>query len=563
MSGRRWTACVPLLVWLLWLSCGIVTAQQAPPDAGTILRETERAAPEAPPPPGAPILAPEAQPPPLEAAGPAFPVAGFRISGNTVFPAPQLLALIASWKGDERTLGDLEAAAGRITQFYRDHGYLIARAYVPAQDVKGGIVTIAVSEGRYGKKVLDNHSRTHTAVLERYLTSAELGSILEEHRLERALLLIQDTAQSAQPATALHPGSEPGTSDLDVQIGPVKAAVVRAEADDYGIRATGQDRIGGSLELNNPLGIGDTFDAHLLTTTNHEQDYGRLAYGLPFGGEGVRVQAAYVDSYYRLGEQFAALDADGHAQISSLALTYPALRTLRANLTAEFGVDWKRLEDDVESTDVVNPRSNWILRAGVHGDRWNASGGATTVAWSVESGDLHLENPKERMIDAEGPQTAGRYFKSTLTATCLQPLDPRDAFYLSATGQWASKNLDSAEQLSLGGPYGVRAYPVSEAVGAEAYVLTAELRRTLPAMHLPGRLTGTLFADTGGVRVNVNPYGMAANSRYLSGTGVGLAWAEGEHGSLKISYAHRLGASRDVSAPDEPGRVWAEVAAQF
>ena len=548
---------------ILWLSCGIATAQQAAPDAGTILRETERAAPQPPPPPGAPILAPESQSPAAAEAGPSLPVAGFRISGNTVFSEAVLLALVAPSAGGERTLGDLESAAARITAYYRAHGYLIARAYLPEQEVGDGIVTIAVQEGRYGQTTLANRSRTHTAVLERYLVPMELGPVLEEHRLERALLLVQDTAQSAQPATALHPGSEPGTSDLDVQIGAVKAATVRVEADDYGIRATGQDRIGGSLELDNPVGIGDTFDAHLLTTTAHEQDYGRLAYGLPLGGDGVRVQAAYADSFYRLGEHFAALDAAGGAHIATLGLTYPALRTLRANLIAEVGVDWKRLEDDVESVDTVNPRSNWVLRAGVHGDHWSTSGGATTVAWSVESGDLRLESAMERTLDAEGPQTAGRYFKSTLIATRLQPLDAHDVFYLSVSGQWGSKNLDTAEQMSLGGPYGVRAYPVSEAVGDEAYIFTAELRRSLPEIKLPGPLTGILFADTGGIRVNVRPYGASANSRYLSGAGAGLAWAEGEHWSLRASYAHRLGASRSVSTPDRPGRVWAELAAQF
>ena len=543
--------------------CGIASAQQPPPDAGTILRETERAAPPPPAPPGAPILAPEPSKPPPEAAGPVFAVAGFRISGNSVFSASELLALIASSAGGQHTLGDLEAAAARITQFYRAHGYLIARAYVPAQDVRDGIVTIAVSEGRFGKTTLDNRSGTQSGVLERYLAPAELGPVLEEHRLERAVLLIQDTAQSAQPTTALHPGGDPGTSDLDVQVGTAKAAVVGAEADNYGVRSTGQERIGGSLRLNNPLGLGDTLDAHLLTTTNHEQDYGRLAYGLPLGGDGARIQVAYADSYYRLGEQFAGLDAVGDAQVATLDLTYPTLRTLRANLTAELGVDWKHLEDDVESAGTVNPRSNWIVRAGVHGDRWNGSGGATTLAWSIESGDLHLEDAKVRTTDAEGPQTAGRYFKSTLAATHLQPLSEHDVLYLSLSGQWASKNLDSAEQMSLGGPYAVRAYPVSEAPGDEAYVLTGELRHSLPAMDLPGRLTGILFTDAGDVRVNVNRYGTNPNSRFLSGMGVGLAWLEGEHWSLRTSYAHRFGASRAVSAPDTSDRVWAEVAAQF
>ena len=34
--------------------------------------------------------------------------------------------------------------------YYRAHGYFVARAYLPAQDITGGEVEIAVLEGRIG-----------------------------------------------------------------------------------------------------------------------------------------------------------------------------------------------------------------------------------------------------------------------------------------------------------------------------------------------------------------------------------------------------------------------------
>jgi POTRA domain, ShlB-type len=39
--------------------------------------------------------------------------------------------------------------AVRVTGLYRDRGYFLARAYLPAQEIEGGIVRIAVLEGRY------------------------------------------------------------------------------------------------------------------------------------------------------------------------------------------------------------------------------------------------------------------------------------------------------------------------------------------------------------------------------------------------------------------------------
>ena len=49
-------------------------------------------------------------------------------------------------------------------------------------------------------------------------------------------------------------------------------------------------------------------------------------------------------------------------------------------------------------------------------------------------------------------------------------------FKTSGLAQFSNKNLDSSEQLSLGGITGVRAYPSGEASGDQGYKLTTELQ---------------------------------------------------------------------------------------
>jgi hemolysin activation/secretion protein len=48
------------------------------------------------------------------------------------------------------SLVDLEDAADGITQYYRARGFPVAEAFVPAQDVASGVVTIRVVEGTLG-----------------------------------------------------------------------------------------------------------------------------------------------------------------------------------------------------------------------------------------------------------------------------------------------------------------------------------------------------------------------------------------------------------------------------
>ena len=79
-----------------------------------------------------------------------FEVKGFEFTGNTVFPA----AGVARAADRRHRPGPLarrpESAAARMTAYYRAHGYLVARAYVPPQQIDHGVVRIAISEGRYG-----------------------------------------------------------------------------------------------------------------------------------------------------------------------------------------------------------------------------------------------------------------------------------------------------------------------------------------------------------------------------------------------------------------------------
>ena len=73
-----------------------------------------------------------------------------RVDGATVYSEPDLIALTRFKPGSELSLSDLRAMAEKISDYYHDNGYFLARAYLPAQDIVNGAVTIAVIEGRVG-----------------------------------------------------------------------------------------------------------------------------------------------------------------------------------------------------------------------------------------------------------------------------------------------------------------------------------------------------------------------------------------------------------------------------
>ncbi|RYE64723.1 MAG: ShlB/FhaC/HecB family hemolysin secretion/activation protein, partial [Oxalobacteraceae bacterium] len=123
-------------------------------------------------------------------AGPSVSVAALHITGNTKFSESELLATTGFVPGTALTLPQLRALAGRISSYYQARGYFLAQAYLPAQDVDAGTITIAVIEGRYGKIDVRNAARLADRIPARVLRGLTPGDVVANAPLERRLLLL-------------------------------------------------------------------------------------------------------------------------------------------------------------------------------------------------------------------------------------------------------------------------------------------------------------------------------------------------------------------------------------
>ncbi len=121
------------------------------PDAGQAQQGIDQAPLQLPDRQRLEINLPDAPADPAAEAGSRLQVNGFVLDGNQALPSAELLAQLDDLIGRELTVGQLQGAANRITRLYRERGYPLARAYLPAQEIKDAMVTIAVLEGRYGQ----------------------------------------------------------------------------------------------------------------------------------------------------------------------------------------------------------------------------------------------------------------------------------------------------------------------------------------------------------------------------------------------------------------------------
>ena len=93
--------------------------------------------------------------PALGAPGLKVVVTGFKISGNTIYGSEVLLATVREFVGKEQNIDGLNDAATKVRAYYRERGYFLAQAYLPQQEIKDGVIEIAVIEARVGKVALN------------------------------------------------------------------------------------------------------------------------------------------------------------------------------------------------------------------------------------------------------------------------------------------------------------------------------------------------------------------------------------------------------------------------
>ena len=486
-----------------------------------------------------------------------------RVTGATLFTEAELVAATDFTPGSDLTLPELRNTAAQITRFYNDRGYVLAQAYLPAQDVVGGAVTIAVVEGRYGAIDLRNQSGVSDAQVGGLLRGLNRGDPVAIAPLERRLLLLSDMPGVVVHST-LSPGAEVGSSDLTVDLTRARRISGSLEADNAGNRYTGAYRFGGSVNFANPTGLGDLISLRLLASTEGLA-YGRAAWQAPIGEATVGV--AYTRMQYELGREFEALDAGGTADIFSLFASYPLIRSRTANLYAVASLDAKILSDEIGLVSQMSDKEIRALTVGLRGDSRDGFGGggwnAGSLSWT--SGQLDIESPAERAADALTARSQGDFNKLQYAISRLQSVSGPLSVFGSLRGQLAGNNLDASEKMQLGGAYAVRAYPEGEAYGDEGFVATIEARVALDpwTASLPGRFQLIGFVDTGEVNFAHDPWFPGPNHARRSGVGVGVNWFGPDDLIVRASYARRLNDQMSTSGPDETGRAWFQIVKLF
>ena len=560
-----------LLSWLFALgmmACPPLAAQQIQrPDAGT-LQEPQRQIPLLPS-PGAPqISLPDPRPSVPAASAVRITPAAFRFEGNTVFDGETLATLLFDRINQPSNLAGLTEAASLVSQYYRARGYLLTEAYLPEQAFQavGGAVTITVIEARIGKVRVQVEGEHGSSSFAQRVANANLlpGTLITEYLLDKPVLLLRDLAGIDASAT-VQPGEGLGQADVVVTIRAQGRQVSGSVgADNFGARAAGVLQAAGNLNASNLLGRGDTLSLRAQLSDADRSSVYRLAYAVPVGVAGAQLTVSAARTDYALGRQFAALGATGKADVLGVSLKHPLIRSRENNLYGLLNLEHKKFTDRIATPANESERRIVSARFGLLGnfaDTVVGAGGSSSYAVTLARGHARLDAATLGFDQGVGGlQTASNFSKFNLEFQRVQSFDNPASVHVSLQAQLASKNLASAEKMALGGPTGVRAYPVGEGIGDAGLLINLEYRYQLDSSVALGGEPVSLaaFYDYGTVKFNQDAMALVGLNRLTLGS-VGIGALAGRVNNFLITAylawrTTNIGLS--TGDPDRSPRAW-------
>jgi hemolysin activation/secretion protein len=494
----------------------------------------------------------------------------FKVEGPSLVDEAEVRAALAPYEGRKLTIAQIYEAADGVTTIYRTHGYLVAKAYVPAQNAAGGVLRLKVVPGQYGDIHLKNESLVRDGVVQGVIDHArERSPYVEKSALERAMLLISDLPGAGMPRVVIGAGKRPETTDFTFDVPPGPRVDGYVMADNFGSPFTGRGRLIGNLDFNSPLGVGDRFNAFGIITDAGELKNGRLAYAVPLGTDGLRAEVAAFRTTYVLGGTFAGLGATGTADGVTGTLTYALIRQGDQSLYLWGNVTRKSLNDELQGLSFAD-RSINLGTAGVTYDRsgalWMLPVTTSTTA-SLTHGRVDFNDPLQQAANVAGADTLGDYTKFNLTH--VSTLAFTDKLSLATNFRFQKsfgKNLDSSEQLGLTGWFGIRSFDEGLS-GDTGYIVTPELKYALPAVNRFQHSVG-LFTDVGGVWLE-NPAFTVTQKPFTQLNDVGLGYyATYEYLPtrfllLKAMAAHTYGSDSGAELYDRRTKGLVQIGATF
>ncbi len=474
------------------------------------------------------------------------------------------------------TIGQIQFIADKLTQFYRQKGYILAQAYLPPQKVTDGIVQIKIIEGRLGQvSTLANEyydKDTYTRYFKQYQDQA-----VNKYEMERLLLLINDFPGFAVTGS-FKKGVYPGTTDLQLVVQDEDRFGGFVRYDNYGSEFTGDRRALLGMHVNGLFNQVNQLNFQVLKSFSpSKSDYYAINFEQLIFDEATYLGISYNTNDYNIGRRLQSLGIDGESKYTELYLRRALVRSREQNIYGRLSLTTKEANSKSDTgvklaKDELTVLSGQLIYDSID-ERFNGinmidlsyhKGLGDTLGSMKGSGD---ENAGRR--GGSGDYAGGDFDKWNLNLARVQSLPYNQSLILRLNTQYSNDLLTSLEQFQLGGPNSVRAYPVSEFLSDKGYLLSLEWSVGLPFIGHYNAFAGRKWQDIFNLSFfydatkgwNNDPLSFQDNSIKLEGYGFAIQLKELYGVSGRFYMAKAIG--KPEPSNDRDPQYYFDVSYQF
>ena len=425
---------------------------------------------------------PEKAPPPRDAERITLTLSEIRIDGNSVYDADGLSALWRDKLGKPVTLADLYAIRDAITARYRNDGYVLSQAVVPAQRIRDGIVRLQVVEGYISDVVVQGEAADRLDLLRRMGEKIKASRPLRMADMERYVLLADDLPGVAVKTVLEASPDTPGASRLTLALErtPFNGFL---SLDNRGTRSIGPMQLTGVASVEDQLGLFERTTAQgIVTPQIRELRFFDVSQLVPVDAEGTTIEYGVRRSWSEPGDSVRPLELYGLTTSSRVAVAHPFIRSRAQTLRAGVSFTIRDSRTDALGDKLSQDRLR-IVAANVSYDFADEWGGTNLLTAELSKG-LDILNATSSG-SANLTRSGGRsdFRKLLVSAQRNQPLTDSLILALSGEAQYSPDQLLSSEEYGLGGKQYGRAFDPSELTGDSGFAGRAELQYILPVQE--------------------------------------------------------------------------------
>jgi len=385
--------------------------------------------------------------------------------------------VLGPFLGPGRALEDVEKARLALEKAYSDKGYQAVTVAIPPPTVKGGVVTLRVTEGKVGRLRVRGARYFSPVDIKKQAPSMAEGKVPNFNGIVQDIVALNQLPDR-RVTPALRAGARPGTVDVDLNVQDTFPLHGSLEVNNRYSAGTTHTRLNGSLHYDNLWQLGHSLGFSFQLAPQRLKDAKVFSGSYVARFPGISWLALSLNGYVQDSDVSTlggiAVNGKGHSVGTRALFTLPGPEGLYHSVSA--GLDYKRFQERISlgEGELFTPITYWPMTV-QYGAAWLLERSQTQLTAAVVFNVRGLSSGTEQ-FDAKRFNASGGfvYYRGELSRTQDIPLGLQ--LEGKVAGQFSHDPLVGSEQFTVGGAETVRGYVESQTAGDHGWLTSLELR---------------------------------------------------------------------------------------